>query len=71
MSWEEKGALNPTFASGRGQREVFFEAVRQLRAFRQVYREAIAHWVQGNREVVFPAGTLQMHTLHQVRVAPS
>ena len=46
-------------------------SVRQLRAFRQAYREAMAQWVQGNREVVFPAGTLQMHTLHHVRVAPS
>ena len=75
MSWEEKGALSPTFATGRGQRDIFFEAVRQLRAFRQAYRqayrEAMAQWVQGHREVVFPAGTLQMHTLHQVRVAPS
>jgi len=71
MSWEEKGALNPTFATGRGQREVFFEAVRQLRTFRHAYREAMRAWVQGNREVLFPAGTLQMQTLHQVRVAPS
>ncbi len=63
--------LNPTFATGRGQRQVFFEAVRQLRAFRKAYRDAMAQWVQGHREVVFPAGTLQMHTLHQVRVAPS
>ena len=70
-SWEEKGVLNPTFASGRGQRQVFFEAIRQLRAFRHAYREAMKQWVQGHREVVFPAGTLQMHTLHQVRVAPS
>ena len=45
--------------------------IRRSGTFRQAYREAMAQWVQGHREVVFPAGTLQMHTLHQVRVAPS
>ena len=70
-SWEERGSLNPHFATGRNQGEAYVRASRTLRAFRQAYHGAMALWVQGQRDVVFPAGTLQMHTLHQVRVAPS
>ncbi len=69
-SWEERGSLNPHFATGRNQGEAYRLAARTLRAFRQAYHEALALWVQGYREVVFPAGTLKMHTLHQARVAP-
>ncbi len=69
-SWEERGSLNPHFATGRHQGEAYRLAVRTLRAFRQAYHGAMALWIQGQRDVVFPAGTLKMHTLHGVRVAP-
>jgi len=69
-SWEARGSLTPTFATGRGQRDAYLLAAHSLRTFRQAYRDALAQWVQGHREVLFPAGTLKMHTLHQVRVAP-
>lgn len=62
---------NPTFAVGRGNRRAHARAVEELRAFRRAYRRALCTWREGVRDVVFPAGTLLMRTLHGVRVAPS
>lgn len=59
---------NPTFAVGRGQRKVFFQAVAELRAFRRAYRDALEHWRAGLRSVVFPQGTWCMCQLHGVAV---
>jgi hypothetical protein len=55
---------NPTFAVGRGQKKVFFEAVAELRAFRHVYRQALEQWRAGVRSAVFPQGTWCMCRLH-------
>jgi hypothetical protein len=57
---------NPTFAVGRGQRKVFFEAVAELRAFRRAYRQALEQWRAGLRSVVFPQGTWGMCRVHGV-----
>jgi hypothetical protein len=70
-SWEPIRGRNPTFAVGRGQRAAFFHAVKVLRTFRKLYREALSEWRRGVRDVIFPAGTLLMRVLHQVRVAPA
>ncbi len=59
---------NPTFAVGRGQRKLFFEAVAELRAFRRAYRDALAQWREGLRSVVFPQGTWCMCQVHGVLV---
>jgi REP element-mobilizing transposase RayT len=59
---------NPTFAVGRGQRKAFFQAVAQLRAFRQAYRQALEQWRAGLRSVVFPQGTWCMCRVHGVVV---
>ncbi len=48
---------NPTFAVGRGQKRMFFQAAAELRAFRCAYREALERWRAGLRSVVFPQGT--------------
>ena len=48
---------DPTFAVGRGQKRMFFQAVAELRAFRCTYREALEQWRAGLRTVVFPQGT--------------
>jgi putative transposase len=61
-------SLNPNFAVGRGQRSAFFRAVQFLRTFRTRYREALAQWRQGIRDVLFPKHTWQMSWLHAVYV---
>jgi hypothetical protein len=70
-SWEPLRGRNPTFAVGRGQREAFFEAVLELRAFRKAYRLALEHWRAGVRRVLFPVGTWLMRWLHCVETAPA
>ena len=55
---------NPTFAVGRGQRKVFFQAVVELRTFRRAYRQALEQWRAGLRSVVFPEGTWWMCQVH-------
>ena len=67
-SFELLRSRNPTFAVGRGQRKVFFEAVAELRAFRRAYRQALDKWCAGLREVVFPTGTWCMCQVHGVVV---
>ena len=65
-SVEPLRGTNPTFAVGRGQREVFFQAVAELRAFRKAYRGALEQWRAGLRSVVFPQGTWWMCQAHGV-----
>lgn len=57
---------NPTFAVGRGQRKLFFQAVAELRAFLYAYRQALEQWRAGLRSVVFPQGTWAMCQVHGV-----
>jgi len=61
---------NPTFAVGRGQTNVFFEAVAELRAFRRAYRRALEQWRAGLRSVVFPQGTWWMCRVHGAVAQP-
>ena len=63
-SFEPLRSRNPTFAVGRGQRAAFFEAVKELRAFRAAYRHARDLWRKGQRTVQFPFGTWWMHRFH-------
>jgi len=67
-SWEPLRRLNPNFAVGRGQRSALFQAVQVLRTFRTRYREALAQWRNGIRDVLFPKHTWQMSWLHAVQV---
>lgn len=68
-SFEPLRGRNPTFAVGRGQRRVFFDAVTRLRAFRLAYRQALEQWRAGLRKTAFPDGTWCMRRLHGVVVA--
>jgi len=68
-SFEPLRDRNPTFAVGRGQRGVFFDAVTKLRAFRRAYRQALEQWRAGLRDAVFPQGTWSMCRLHGVIVS--
>jgi putative transposase len=63
-SFELLRSRNPTFAVGRGQRMVFFDAVAELRAFRTAYRRALQQWRAGFRDVAFPRGTWCMCRVH-------
>ena len=63
-SFEVLRDRNPTFAVGRGQRKVFFQAMAALRAFRRAYRQALEQWRVGLRGVVFPEGTWWMCQVH-------
>jgi REP element-mobilizing transposase RayT len=68
--WEATRRPNPTLAVGRGQKTAFMQAVAALRTFRNKYREALAQWRQGIRDVLFPKYTWQMSWLHRVQTEP-
>ena len=69
-SFEPKRGRNPQFAVGRGQRGAFLRAARELRAFRQAYREALQHWRRGLRNACFPKGTWWMRVFCCVDTEP-
>lgn len=69
-SWEELGKLSPHIAAGHGEADARKAAVARLCTFRADYREAMARWVAGDRDVVFPAGTYWMRVHHGAKVAP-
>jgi putative transposase len=69
-SFEESRTLNPTFATGRGRRELYVRVARRLREFRATYRESFAAWREGARDVRFPFGTWEMVQVHGARGAP-
>ena len=69
-SFEPLRDRNPTFAVGHGQKKAFFQAVAELRAFRQAYRQALEQWRAGLRSVVFPQGTWGMCRVHGVALDP-
>jgi putative transposase len=60
--------LNPTFAVGRGNSEAFDIAKQALKDFRVAYRGALKKWREGDRSVVFPAGTYAMRVVHGANV---
>jgi len=61
-----KGKTNPAVAAG-GDTSMLREAIKLVRSFRERYREAWKAYRAGNHDVVFPAGTLKMRLLHNVR----
>ena len=68
-TYEEKRGINPVLAA----RDVAIRCacIRTEKAFRMDYREALKTWVDGEREVVFPAGTWWMMVFHRVDVVPA
>ncbi len=64
-----KGGRNPLFAAVT--REAYKRAVKELRAFRQAYREALLLWRGGSRDVEFPWGTFAMVHRLGARAAPA
>ncbi|MBW2523245.1 MAG: transposase [Deltaproteobacteria bacterium] len=66
-SWEPKRSTNPVLAVGKGLGELLSKAVRELRDFYRCYYEALASWCEGNRKVVFPAGTWWLVEHHRAQ----
>ncbi|HRI71825.1 MAG TPA: transposase [Polyangium sp.] len=62
---------NPTFAAGRGHRDIAAAAARVVTAFRSAYRAALERWRERDRNVEFPAGTWWMRVFHAVNIAGS
>ena len=61
---------NPTFAVGRGQREMRLAAIAVHRSFMRAYRAALEQWCSGQRDVAFPRGSWWMEHFHAARVSP-
>ncbi len=70
-SRETYGALRPHVATGPGRVEERIAAKLELVGFRRAYRESWLRFAAGERDVVFPCGTLLMRVRFGVRVAPS
>jgi REP element-mobilizing transposase RayT len=61
--------LNPRVAAKNAWKRI--EALTKLVEFRTAYREALARWRMGMRDVEFPPGTWLMRVRHLVRCAPA
>ena len=64
-SWEKRRGLRPTFASRDKWKRI--QLIALLEGFYARYREALAAWRKGDREVVFPFGTYWMRVFHGAR----
>lgn len=69
-SYEHFGKRVPTFACGRGQFEAYEHAVKELKVFRAMYRDAIKAWKCGVKKIPFPEGTWWMVKFHHVATTP-
>lgn len=65
----KKGDRNPTFAVGRNNPEAYAAAALAVREFRRLYREAFTDWRSGNRNALFPPGTVAMSAVHRACIA--
>jgi putative transposase len=59
---------NPTFAAGKGHRDIAVMAARAVTAIRAAYRRALKKWCAGDRGVEFPEGTWWMRVFHAVNI---
>src|SRR5512138_37071 len=66
-SREPRRALSPRVACRAKWKRI--EALQRLAKFGRAYREALASWRAGVRDVMFPAGTWLMRVLHAVPCA--
>lgn len=65
---DNAGRLDPHIACRDPERRV--AALQHLARFRADYREARLAWRAGNRDVIFPAGTVQLRKVHGVPCHP-
>lgn len=66
---EPRRELSPRVACRNKWKRI--EALQQLGEFRRAYRDALASWRAGLRQVLFPPGTWQMRVLHAAPCACS
>ena len=69
---EKSGRANtirPRIACTCNERRI--QALLELQAFDEAYRQARKRFMEGERDVVFPAGTYQLRLHYGVRVQPS
>jgi len=64
---EPRKGLKPRVASRDKWKRI--EALARLAEFARDYRDALAEWKKGAREVLFPAGTYQLRWAHRARCA--
>jgi putative transposase len=67
-SLEIRRGVNPRFAAK--DKEVRIHSIKRYEQFVSQYCESLKAWRQGNREVIFPAGTYAMRIHASVNVAP-
>ncbi len=65
---EELFTRRPTFSTQTAEQRRRMKQLR--REFLQEYREALDRWNAGQRDVVFPAGTVRMRLRHKVPTEP-
>jgi hypothetical protein len=68
-NWAAHFKLNPQVATRNKWRRI--EALQRLKAFIAAYRDALARWRLGERDVVFPYGTNMMRVVHGVQCCPA
>lgn len=68
-SFEPLGQLNPRVACRAKWKRI--EALQRMKEFVSAYKEALAAWRSGMREVLFPEGAWHMRVMHSARCAAS
>ena len=69
-SFFEYGGRTPTLAVGRGQGNLLKQAIKELRFFRLLYRDALRRYRGGAKDVAFPEGTWWMRVFYGLKVEP-
>ena len=65
---ERRRGLSPRISAKA--KEERLKALSDLYEFRRRYRRALARWIDGDRDVVFPCGTYKMRVLFKVACEP-
>ncbi len=68
---ETQFTRNSTIAVGQGNIDAYDRAIAASKAFRAGYRNALARWRAGDRDVSFPKGTWWMRVFHAANVDPA
>ncbi len=65
---EELFGLNPTLSTATAEQRIAMKTLRV--AFLGAYQDALDRWNAGERDVVFPAGTVRMRLRHKAKTEP-
>jgi hypothetical protein len=67
-SKETRRGLSPRIATRDKWKRI--ESIARDKEFHEAYQDARRQWTNGNRNVIFPAGTYRMRVVHAVLCAP-